>query len=395
MPQFYYRAKGLDGRRVHGKREAGDEDQLYLCLRGEGLFLTWSKEASGPVRKRPLSLGRLEELSRQLAVLLGSGIPVLPAIALLRQREKNRSLEALYERLYRLVSQGTPLSDAMAEQGGVFPPLMCGLLRAGEESGRCADCARRLADYYERDSRLQKAALSALVYPFFLAVLLAAVMIAVFTVILPRFFTLFEGVESLPASTRLLIRISRAMAENGWQTAFLAAAFLTALCAAVQREPVRVWKDRLLLKLPAAGRLLRVMYTARFARTLHCLYTSGVPLTAAVETACRMLGNRYLERQMGPALEEIRNGSGLASALAGVDGFDEKLVAGIFVGEESGELGVILEQAAESFDYEAEQAAKRLTVLVEPVLIVLAAVLTGYVMLAVMQPVYQYYEQLG
>ena len=151
----------------------------------------------------------------------------------------------------------------------------------------------------------------------------------------------------------------------------------------------------MILTAPVVGRLMRVIYTARFARTLNSLYGSGVPLISAVSSAFLVLNNRFLEKQFKPVMDDLSNGVSLASSLAGINGLDEKLITGIFIGEESGELEDMLVHVADSFDYEAEAASKRLTVLIEPIMIVLIAVMTGYVMVSVILPIYQYYEMMG
>ena len=232
-------------------------------------------------------------------------------------------------------------------------------------------------------------------YPAFLAAMLAFSILLLFTVILPRFFSLFDAIGELPLPTRILVGISRGMLEYRMPCLFLAAVAVTVALYVKQKEQALLFWDRMVLHLPAVGRFVRVVYTARFARTLNSLYAGGVPLVAAVKAASQALGNCYLERRLKPVLEELCNGVPLASALSGVDGLDEKLATGIFIGEESGELERMLENIADSFDYEAGIAAKRLTVLVEPVLVVLMAAVTGFVMLSVMLPVYQYYEMMG
>lgn len=395
MPRFHYKAMDMERNRVKGIMEAEDEDQLYYKLRSEELFLVWCKEEKNHVRKRPLALGQLADFCRQLGVMMNSGIPILQAVNILRQRERNAGLSALYDNLYHLILRGIPLSEALDMQEGVFPALMTGMLRAGEESGKLADSALRLALYYERDDKLKKSVKGALIYPAFLIVLLVTTIITLFTVILPRFFVLFESMKELPLSTRILIGLSKGMLEYRTPCLFLLSAAIVVIMYVKQKEPVVLWWDKMILKLPAVGRFVKVVYTARFARTLNSLYASGVSLVSAVRTSTLVLNNSYLEKQLKPVVEDMCNGVPLATALSTVDGLDEKLVTGIFIGEESGELEAMLDHIATSFDYEAEVAAKHLTVLIEPVLIVLIAAITGFVMLAVMMPIYQYYETMG
>lgn len=395
MTHFHYKAKDIDGRRANGTAEAEDEDDLYLKLRAEGLFLVSAKTEKRRIRKSPLSYGQLADFSRQLAVMHKSGIRILQAVNVLKQREHNAGVAAVYENLYVLLSRGIPFSDALEEQSGVFPPLVISMMRAGEESGNLGDSAARMADYYEREDRLHKAIKGAMIYPVFLLILLNISILAIFTVILPRFFVLFDTMEDLPMSTRFLMWFSKSLLEYGDICILFLLAMMSVGLYLWHNEKVHLWRDKAVLSLPLMGKLLKVIYTARFARTLNSLYGSGVPLISAVNSAFRVLNNRYLEKQVKPVLDDLCNGVSLASALAGIDGLDEKLITGIFIGEESGELEDMLVHVADSFDYEAEAASKNMTVLIEPVMIILIAVLTGYVMLSVMLPIYQYYEMMG
>ncbi len=395
MACFHYKAKDIDGRNINGTAEAEDEDQLYRNLREEDLFLVKAKEDRKRVRKSPLSSYQLADFSRQMAVMLKSGIQILSAVNILKQREHNAGIAAVYENLFCLLSRGMSLSDAMEEQAGVFPALMVSMIRAGEESGRLSDSVIRLADYYEREDRLRKSVGSAMIYPAFLMVMLIVSVIMIFTVILPRFFTLFDSMETIPLSTRILMGLSKMLLQYGNMCILIFLALFAVAYYMWQDEKVHLWRDKVILTAPVVGRLMRVIYTARFARTLNSLYGSGVPLISAVSSAFLVLNNRFLEKQFKPVMDDLSNGVSLASSLAGINGLDEKLITGIFIGEESGELEDMLVHVADSFDYEAEAASKRLTVLIEPIMIVLIAVMTGYVMVSVILPIYQYYEMMG
>lgn len=395
MPHFHYKAKDMQGQTIKGIAEAEDEDKLYLKLREEDLFLLKAGREKKRVRKRPLSYYQLADFSRQLAVMQKSGIQILQAVNILKQREHNSGIAAVYENIYSLLLRGMSFSDALEGQEGVFPSLTVNMVRAGEESGKLADSVIRLAGYYEREDQLRKSVKGAMIYPVFLLVLLVVSILIIFTVVLPRFFVLFDTMESIPMSTRILMWFSKTLLQYGNICLLVLLAVAAVISYLWQNETVRLWKDKMILTLPAVGRLMKVIYTARFARTLNSLYGSGVSLIPAVNTSFLVLNNRYLEKQFRPVLDDLCIGVSLASALAGIDGLDEKLITGIFIGEESGELEEMLGHVADSFDYEAEAASKRLTVLIEPVMILLIAVMTGYVMLSVMLPIYQYYEMMG
>jgi len=153
--------------------------------------------------------------------------------------------------------------------------------------------------------------------------------------------------------------------------------------------------DRLKIRVPIIGKLLKIIYTARFARTLSSLYTSGISMLNALEITRTTISNTYIENQFDEVIKSVRNGEFLSESVAMVDGFDKKLSATILIGEETGRLDAMLESTAESFDYEAEMATGRLVQLLEPVMIVILAVVVGGIMLAVMMPIMTLYQNAG
>ena len=158
---------------------------------------------------------------------------------------------------------------------------------------------------------------------------------------------------------------------------------------------VQMWRDKLKLKIPVIGKLLMVVYTARFARNLSSLYSSGIPIIAAMQISKKTIGSSYIERQFDTAISKLRAGSSLSEALEGIDGFRKKLPSVVRVGEESGDLVQMLDAMADSFDYESEMAMNRLISYLEPTLIILMAGLIGFIMISVMMPIYESYSAIG
>ncbi|MCL2069068.1 MAG: type II secretion system F family protein, partial [Oscillospiraceae bacterium] len=184
--------------------------------------------------------------------------------------------------------------------------------------------------------------------------------------------------------------------QGYWYTVIIAVLVLTAAYRRLQAMPESaLFIDKTKLKLAVAGKLLKIIYTARFARTLSSLYASGVSMITALEVSAAVVGNKFIESQFAEVIRNVRNGEPLSVAIAAVDGFDSKLSATIMIGEESGRLDTMLVSTAESFDYEAEAATGRLVSLIEPVMIIFLAVIIGAIMLSVMLPVMSLYENVG
>lgn len=396
MPEYAYVAKGLDAKTVRGTHEAVDAQQLADWLREQNLFLLKYRErAADQQRGYRLKATELADFSRQVGTMLASGIPLTRAVSILLQRPMKEKVAKVYTEIYRSLQRGHTLSQAMAEQSGSFPELMINMFRAGESSGRLDKTAIRMADFYDKEHRLHNKIRGALTYPAILLVLTVVVVIGMFTLILPQFFSLFEGLDTLPLPTRIVLAISDFMSHN-WLYVIIGILIAVAGISMLLRLPrVHLIMDRLKLRLPKAGKLLGVIYTARFARTLSSLYVSGLTMINALQIAARTVGNQYINSQFPKVVRLVRDGKPLSASIAQVDGFDAKLSSIIFVGEESGKLDDMLESVADTFDYESEAATQRLVSILEPLLIVLMALIIGSIMISVILPLMQLYNSIG
>jgi type IV pilus assembly protein PilC len=205
---------------------------------------------------------------------------------------------------------------------------------------------------------------------------------------------MFEGMV-LPLPTRIVMGISDFL-TNHWLTLLIGIVLAVAILAPVSRRPaVRVKLDRFKLNIPKVGKLLSTIYTARFARTLAALYVSGIPMIQALTIARSTIGNTYIDKQFDEVIAALGNGRTLSQALSGVKGFEPKLNSTIMIGEESGRLEHMLESVANQFDYDSEMASQRLVSLIEPVLIVVMAVIVAFVIISVLLPIYQMYSSVN
>ena len=388
MRSFRYLAQDERGRRVRGTMEAADEAELYRRLRQRELLLISCAERSGA---RPLNDRELSEFFRQLAELTGAGIPLVRAMSIVRQEEGLKpQLRQSYDRLLRGIRQGGGIADAM-EQSGAFPALAVSLFRAAEASGTLDETAAQLSGYYERQHRLKSKLRSATVYPRLLCLLTVAAVAFIMAFVMPRFAELFSHLETLPAATRFLMWLSDAVV-NEWPLLLAAGLSLSAAGMLALRIPaVRLLRDRLRLSLPLTGGQTRILCTARFARTLASLYSAGMSMLAALQIARKAIGNADIEARFDAVLAEVRGGGSLSDALEGVEGFSRKLTGAVRVGEESGTLDRMLNTIADALEYEAEQSASRMLGYLEPLLIVCMAAVVGFILLAVIVPIYQSY----
>jgi len=296
--------------------------------------------------------------------------------------------------MHRDVLMGYTLSEAMRLQGKTFPELLMNMIASGEASGQLENVANKMAFHYEKEHRLNARAKSAMTYPLILAIVTFGAVMLLFLFVLPNLFDMFEGME-LPGLTQFMINMSTFM-QSYWYIVIISVLviiFMFQLLLA--NSKIRYQFDRLKLKLPIVGKLLKIIYTARFSRTLSSLYSSGIPMLRALEITATIVNNMYIAKQFDEVIMNVRNGESLALSIGSVDGFDRKLTTTIMIGEETGRLDAMLESTAEAFDYEAEIALDKMVQLIQPIMIVVMAGVIGTVMISVFMPMMDLYNNVS
>ena len=394
MARFKYVAKDMSGKVHKGTVEAASENALTQQLREENLYLVEAKDLNGAKKHKKLKAKQLAAFCRELSTLLASGVTLVRALDIISEQEGiNKDERDIYKDVLQDLKRGISLSDAM-ESKECFPELMIGMIRSGEGSGNLDLVTQRLSIQYEKDYKLTQQVKSAMTYPCILLVLCVVIVILIVTFILPQFQSLFDQMESLPMITNILIAVSNFLVQK-WYIALLAVAVIVALIRIIVGIPsVRRGVDWLKVHMWGFGKLFKVVYTARFARTLSSLYSSGMPLVSAVGVAAKTIGNGYVESQFDEVVTMVRGGVPLSQGLREVDGLMKKLSSTILVGEESGRLDVMLDSIAETLEADAEQATKRMVTLLEPILIIFMALIVGCIMIGVMLPIYQSYSAI-
>ena len=394
MARFKYVAKDMSGKVHKGTVEAASENALTQQLREENLYLVEAKDLNGAKKHKKLKAKQLAAFCRELSTLLASGVTLVRALDIISEQEgMNKDERDIYKDVLQDLKRGISLSDAM-ESKECFPDLMIGMIRSGEGSGNLDLVTQRLSIQYEKDYKLTQQVKSAMTYPCILLVLCVVIVILIVTFILPQFQSLFDQMESLPMITNILIAVSNFLVQK-WYIALLTVAVIVALIRIIVGIPaVRRGVDWMKVHMWGFGKLFKVVYTARFARTLSSLYSSGMPLVSAVGVAAKTIGNGYVESQFDEVITMVRSGVPLSQGLREVDGLLKKLSSTILVGEESGRLDVMLDSIAETLESDAEQATKRMVTLLEPILIIFMALIVGCIMIGVMLPIYQSYSAI-
>ncbi len=396
MDSYRYKARNAGGRAVRGVMQAVDENDLHEKLKKDELFLVSAELIKGKTSSRKLKSDKVAEFARNIGELVASGVSLVRALKIISEDESISPKErAIYANVLRLVRSGIPLSDALIEQGGVFPTLFVNMIKSSESSGNLDQVALQMADYYEKDYKLSQKLSSAFTYPKILCVLIVLVLIIIMGFVIPQFESLFAQMETLPAATRILLAISGFVSKKWYILIFAVIVGVMAIRLIVVIPAVAYVLHKLKLKLPVFGKLNKVIYTARFARTLSSLYSAGIPIVTALGIARETIGNRYIEKQFDNVIAMVRAGANLSDAINSVDGFVKKLTSSILVGEETGSLDTMLKSTADQMSYDSEIAMNKLVAMVEPAMIVVMAVTVGFIMIAIIQPIYGSYQAIA
>jgi general secretion pathway protein F len=401
MPVFAYKALSEAGRPVEGMKEAESPKGLRSALRREGLYLTEVvgeqrvQAASPEVNVRRWVLGRIKAddlaiMTRQLAVLVGAGIPLVDALAALVEQVEHERLKRVVSNVKQRVNEGASLADAVAAHPRVFSTLYVNMIRAGESSGALEVVLVRLADFTENQARLRAKIAGAMVYPAFMAVIGTLIMGVLFAVVVPKITKIFEDTKvALPWNTVALIGFSTFVQRFWW--AIVLAAILAALgLQRWRRTPAgRARWDVWVLDLPVFGSLVRQIAVARFARTLATLLKSGVPLLTAMDIVKNIVGNTRLSQVIDESRESIKEGESIAAPLKRSGEFPPLVYHMVAIGEKSGQLEEMLKNVADAYDSQVETKVGALMSLLEPVMILLMGGVVLFTVLSILMPILQ------
>ena len=396
MVTYKFVARNTIGKRVTGKLQANDEIDLQARLKNDNLYLESANEVVRKSVSKRIRSDRVADFARSLGKLIGAGVSLVRALRIicddetLRQKERNIYLDVLKQ-----IRTGMSLSEALTMQGAAFPPMMINMFRSAEASGTLEATANQMAEYYSKEYKLHKKIKSSLTYPKILGVLMVVVVAILMGYVIPQFEDLFKQMEKLPATTEILLGISNFVA-NKWYLIILFGVILYIILKLLFSIPaVRLIKDKVKTRMPKIGKLMRIIYTARFARTLASLYNAGLPIISCLTIARDTIDNKYIESQFDTVIKDVQAGQNLSEALQKIDGFTKKLVSSVIVGEETGTLDDMLNSAADQLEYDSEMAIQSMVAMLEPLIIAFLAFVVGFIIISVIQPIYGSYDTIA
>ncbi len=402
MPVFEYKALSNTGKPVQGLREAESPKALRAALKRDGVFLTdvlgekqQQAQQAREVNVRRWVVGRISAddlaiTTRQLAVLVHAGIPLIEALNALVEQVEHERLKRVISDIKQRVNEGASLADALAIHAKVFSTLYVNMIRAGESSGALDVVLVRLADFTESQARLRSKVMGAMTYPAAMAVVGGAIMLILFAVVIPKITKIFEDTQVvLPLTTKILIGFSSFVSDFWWALLLLAGAAAWGFLRWKETKAGRARWDRTKLTLPIFGRLIRTIAIGRFARTLATLLKSGVPLLAAMDIVKNIVGNVRLAEVIEQSRQAIQEGESIAAPLKRSGEFPPLVHHMVAIGERSGSLEEMLGNVADAYEDQVETTVAALTSLMEPIMIVLMGAVVTFIVFSVLMPILQ------
>ncbi len=398
MATFKYKTT-INGKVQSGEVEAEDEQGALSKLKQRNISVDSVKKKSesaffGP-KKQKITERDIVIFTRQFSTMVDAGLPLVQCLEILAKGSDNKTFGEAITKVKMDIETGANLSDAMRRHPKVFDSLYCNLVEAGEAGGILDTILARLAAYIEKALALKKKVKAAMVYPAAIVTVAVTVVAFLMVFVIPTFATMFSGGGAeLPGPTAIVMGISDFF-RNQWYFIFggpLLFFFLFKKVYATERGRIEI--DRVFLKLPVVGMLIRKVATAKFSRTLGTLISSGVPLIEGMDICARTSGNKIVEIAILNTIEAIKEGETIAAPLARENVFPSMVIQMIDVGESAGALDAMLSKIADFYDEEVDTAVDGLTALLEPVLMVFLGLVVGFIVVAMYLPIFKMGETI-
>jgi general secretion pathway protein F len=403
MPVYEYVALDTRGKKLKGIIDAGSPTAARQRLRDSSIYPIEVRETSGRKKENALderSMGNLlnrvgirelSSMTRQLATLLGAGLPLVQSINVMVTQTSNPILKKMLAQIKDEVNEGSSLTQSMSRYPKIFSPFFINMVRAGEASGTLNIVLERLADFNESQQALRGKIRAALAYPVFMFLIGSAVLFFLIAFVVPNITRIFEEMhQTLPAITVFLIVVSRFLESFWWGIVIALVVTVVVLQYLIRNteQGHRFW-DRLKLSTPVIGTINRKMAVARFGRTLGTLLESGVPLLTALEISKNVVGNSHIADAVQKASDEVREGQSLSLPLARSGLFPPIATEMIGVGEQSGNLEQMLYKIADAYEKEVESNVTTMTSMLEPVMILVMGLVVGFIVVSILLPIFE------
>ncbi len=403
MAQFSYQAVEKDGKTKKGNIEAESIDKARSLLRADNLTVIKIGEAGMLNKDINLSFGKkklkprdLSVFCRQFLSILKAGVSMIAALEMLSDQTENKILKAAIKSIKDNVEKGDTLSQAMKKQEGIFPSILLSMIEAGEASGSLEVSLERMSEHFEKDARIKGMVKKAFMYPIVLIFVMIAIVIIMLTFVIPQFEAMFKDIGSdLPAITKGALALSESL-QNNWLFYIIGIVAIVVAYKVYANTPngKRVVAN-LMLKVPVFGMLSVKTASARFTRTLSTLMASGMPLIDSINICANVMDNVLFKDALAETSKQVERGLNLSVPLKQSGLFPNMVIHMIGIGEETGNMEEMLTNVANYYDEEVEMTTQQATALMEPMIIVVMAVVVCLLIAVIYGPMMQLYSDIG
>lgn len=401
MANFKYKAINSEGQRIEGSQSADSESQVREMLLSNQYYpLSIEKENSKNKSSfsfdRKVKLKDIAVFCRQFYVMLDSGLSIGKTLnILIEQGEKPKLREALIG-VNSDIKRGETLASSMGKRKDVFPKLLTSMIDAGERSGNLDIILKRMAEYYEKETKIRGKIKSAMIYPIVLGVVAIIAITFILTFVMPTFVQMFEenNVE-LPMSTKMVLGTSKMLGKYGVIFFLVLVIGIILLGKYLKSEEGQYKLSVINLKLPVIKKLTQKIVVSRFTRTMGIVSSSGMSLVTSLEIVASVVGNKIAEKELLKVKEKVLKGEGLGDSIMKIKIFPPMLASMVKVGEEAGSLDSILDKTADFYDDELEREIQTATALIEPAMIVVMGIIIGFLLISILTPMFKMYNSIG
>ncbi len=404
MPSFKYTALNNKGSRIRGNYTAATASDVSEMLKNKKFFPVEISEDKGYKSKDSIlskfSKIKAKDLAvfcRQFQAMISAGIPIINCLDIIQQQTLKSKFKMIIADIYEQLQKGYTFSEALKQHADVFPNIMISMVETGELSGNLDVIMERLSEHFEKEFKIENKIKSAMAYPVILVIVTLIVVVFMLTSVLPTFVSMFEssGVE-LPMPTLIMLAISDFIITRWYVLVFGALAIILLFTKMDFSNEMIVRQDKFKLTMIPVYKDVNIkIVSARFTRTMATLISSGVELLTALEVTSRVTGNKYVEEVLAKVADDVKKGVGMSEPLRHYNLFPPMIPSMIKIGEDSGALEDILDKTADFYDEELDSAILKLTSMIEPIMIVIMAVIVGSIIIAMMMPMFDMVKTVG
>ncbi|MFL0246715.1 type II secretion system F family protein [Clostridium sp. WILCCON 0185] len=390
MPYCEYKVKNLHGEELKGRCWCTSKKDLSISFRNKGFFIFYYKEIKTfklGFNKQTLAIKELVLFCNNFSSLLSAGLNILDIVQILKEDFKNKSLTRNLEEVEQLIYEGETLSNCLNKDSKLYPNLLVNMVKVGEESGRLDKIFNMLGKYYENEKKIKDRLIKVLTYPCIVLFVSILMMIIMITTIIPMLVSTLDGISAkIPTSTKIILNISSILRENYLFIliilVFLAAAFMN--FKTLESTAIKI--DKFKVSNVLTKNLYIKLISVRFSRTLGILLESGIQISKALTITLSVIDNKYVIKEVGNCLEEVKDGKSLSESLEKMKFFPRNFMSMTKIGEETGNLDEMLIKVSDIIEEDLFTTIDKLTVLLEPALILGLSIVIGYLLIAVLMP---------